>query len=136
MTIIKALLLSSTSYVGDSVFIGVYADTGGKPIAGIDVILNLSSRLDYIKYTPLKPLVNVYHVPQSHTVTFTQILPPIIPNFAVKDLIAVIECRAVSAGRADITFDFTLGKTTDTNFAADGKDILEKVENRRLTIKT
>lgn len=136
MAKLSATLLASTAKVGNTVFIGVYLDTEGEEVTGVDVFLSVSSRLERINIHFMDLLgdpVEVFHF--SPTITFSDRIVLGQPNFKGKGLIAVIECAAMSKGYANIRFQYAAGGTTDSNVASvDGKDLLTAVTNRRLTI--
>jgi len=134
MPTLTATLLNSQALVNDKVFIGVMIDTV-QPIVGCDISLYISPRLKFLNYFPtsLIPVTPLY-LYENNRIKFSKLFSPPF-NQAVKGLIAVIECQALSVGRADIKFDFTLGSTIDCNISSpQATDILTAVENRRLTI--
>ncbi len=128
--------LNSQAKVGDRVFIGVVADSEGQAIDGVDVMLTFSSHLQPITYMPtqLLPVKNFVDKTNPFVLNFSQLCNPTEP-IAVKGLIAVIECKAVSAGSAPIKFKYTVGSTIDTNMASNGIDILTGVTNKTITVK-
>ncbi len=136
---IQVSYLHSQAKVGDRVFIGVTADSEGQLIDGMDVMMTFSSCLMPLSYIPsqLMPVHN-YNTGlplalSNGLFAFSQLCNGGQP-LAVKGLIAVIECKAISKGYANIQFKYTLGSTTDTNMASQGQDILTKVVNKRITI--
>jgi hypothetical protein len=134
MTSISLIYLSSTAKVGDRIFIGVLADSGGVLIDGMDIMLTTTTKLKPVAYirSQLMPVANYFQI-LPDGINFSQLCDGGTP-LAVKGLIAVIECHAIATGYASMKFKFTLGSTINTNMAAGGKDILEKVVNKRIAI--
>lgn len=132
---LSASLFSSSAKIGDPVFIGVSIDTGGQDITGLDVILYVSSHLEPLAYIPTQLIPVKIFNNLFNPIAFSQIVPP--PHvWRGKGLIAVIQCKAISAGTANITFTFKALSTVDSNIAGiGGVDLLTKVVNKRLTIR-
>lgn len=131
--------LYSQAKVGDKVFIGVIADSGGEAIDGVDVFIQIDKKLQVVSYIPtgllpVKPGTFVTKAgTTSTTVSFSQLANGGAPQ-AVKGLIAIIETKAITKGSAPLKFAFTLGNTKDTNMAALGADVLTKVVNKTVTV--
>lgn len=57
-------------------------------------------------------------------------------NFIGSGLLATVYFKnIIASGTADILFDFTIDKTSDTNVASNGQDILGSVDGLHLTVK-
>lgn len=127
--------LNSKAKLNDLVYLGVSVDTQGQEIVGADVILNVSSYLQILRYIPSSLLIPNYFDVLGSVLRFSQVTDIAGANFIGSGQIATIECRAIKKGTAAVNFKFTLGSTTDTNLASkDAKDLLTAVTNRKIKI--
>jgi len=152
--LIKAATLSlspsSGSYtVGDTFEVQIVLDTQGTETDGVDI--------HYLNYDP-----SLLEVQDANTEqTGIQISPgTLYSNTPVNSVdtvngridfsqttaggstyngsgvLATITFKVLSGGTANVTFDFTLGETTDTNVASSGEDVLTSVTNGSYTLNS
>src|SRR3989344_4315552 len=138
-----SLSSASGSYsTGDIFSVNILLNTGGAAIQGVDVA--------YINYNPalleaqdddsstagiqimagsLMPstLTNVADN-TAGKITFSQVTDS-GSSYTGSGTLATTRFKALSAGTANATFDFTAGSTIDTNIASAGEDILGSVTN-------
>src|SRR3989344_3159138 len=134
---------ASGSYnAGDIFSVNILLNTGGSAVQGVDVA--------YLNYNPA--LLEAQDDDSSTVgiqITAGSLMPSTLTNVAdntagkitfsqVTDsgasytgsgTLATIRFKALSAGTANATFDFTAGSTIDTNIASAGEDILGSVTN-------
>jgi hypothetical protein len=135
--------------VGDTISISVNLDTQGSSIDGVD--------LRYLNYNPA--LLQVQDANTSTTgvqITAGSLMPMTLANsvdtslgkitfsqvvaggnkYKGSDTLATISFKALAAGTANLTFNYTLNSTTDSNVASSGSDVLSAVVNGVYTINT
>lgn len=134
---------SSGSYnAGDIFSVNIFLNTGGSEIQGVDIM--------YLNYNPalleaqddddavagaqitagsLMPSTLTNTVDNATgKITFSQVTDSGV-NYTGNGVLAAIHFKALSAGTANVTFDFTTGSTIDTNVASAGNDILLSIGN-------
>ena len=138
-----SLSSASGSYsTGDIFFVNILLNTGGIAIQGVDVA--------YLNYNPaLLEVQDDDGAVSGVQITAGALMPSTLTNIAdntsgkitfsqVTDsgasytgsgTLATIRFKALSAGTANVNFDFTAGSTIDTNIASAGDDILGSVTN-------
>lgn len=137
---------SSGSFkVEDSFSVDVILDTGGNEVDGVDI--------HYLHYD--WSLLEVQEIKPGNLFANT-VVSSVLQNskgeglidfsqtseggkrFKGKGVLLTIKFKVLNQGTAKLTFDFEKGKTTDTNVASQGKDILESVSGAEfsLTSKT
>ena len=135
-----ALSSSATSFVvGDIFSVTITLDTKGSAVDGIDIIyLNYSPSLlevqdddsavagTQIGKGSLMSNTLLNSVDASGKISFSQVADASSSYVGVGTL-ATVRFKALAAGTASVTFDFTSGSTADTNVASDGVDILTAV---------
>jgi len=152
--LIKAATLSlspsSGSYtVGDTFEVQIVLDTQGTETDGVDI--------HYLNYDP-----SLLEVQDANTEqTGIQISPGTLysntpinsvdtvngridfsqttaggSTYNGSGVLATVTFKVLSGGTANVTFDFTLGETTDTNVASSGEDVLTSVTNGSYTLSS
>src|SRR3989344_7866909 len=130
----------SSVAVGDIFSVAITLDTKGNAVDGVDII--------YLNYNPAlleaqdddsavagtqigegslmsNTLLNSIDT-ASGKISFSQVADASSSYVGVGTL-ATVRFKALAAGTASVTFDFTSGSTADTNVASDGADILTAV---------
>lgn len=123
--------------VGEVFTVFVVADSNGQQIDGLDVLLKISPNLRVIEYiaNDLLPVHNFNtQLPASNAFNFSQLTNG-GQQLTVNGPIASLKLEALVSGSGTIDVDFTLGSTKDSNIARDGVDMLERVNNGKVTIK-
>ena len=141
---------SSGSYgVGSTFNVDIMLDTKGAAIDGVDIYrLHFNPAiLQVVDANPTVAGVQIYPgtiLPTNvvntvdntaGTVTFSQITSG-GTKYTGKGELASINFKAMAAGTAKVTFDFTKGKTNDTNVAGNSTDTLTAVTNGSYIIST
>lgn len=114
--------------------VGIIVDSAGKSVDGVDVILNFDPRMVQVIGSAIAPTGMFEKVVQnsvdnkSGQVKFSALTFSPKPETGI---LATFQIKPLTAGVANFNFDFTLGKTTDSNIAehATARDILGKVGN-------
>lgn len=127
--------------VGDTVSVSIEV-TSPLPAAGVDVVArfdpNLLSAIDGdVRQGTIFPQYPLSKVEPSGLVRISGIAAPGAAGFSGKDIFATVNFKALKAGKASITLDFTPDQTADSNIVGpqNGKDLLEQVKNLEITIK-
>ncbi|MCL4390193.1 MAG: hypothetical protein M1484_02085 [Patescibacteria group bacterium] len=132
--------LALSPAMGQPQSVGIVLNSAGKSVDGADVVINFDPKMVQVvgnsvastalfEQAPLNSVDNVAGKIKFSVLTFSpRPVTGIIGTFAIKP---------VSTGTANFTFDFTPGKTTDSNIAdhASAKDILGAVTNGSYTFK-
>lgn len=131
---------------GASFPVRIYLDTQGRAIDGVDVVLNfdkarlLAEDEDFsaagLQILPGSLLSNTTANEINNTsgkITFSQTTGG-NNTFNGSGVLATIYFKALAEGAAFANFDFTKGKTSDTNASFGGADILDSVTNGVYTI--
>ncbi|MDR3643037.1 MAG: cohesin domain-containing protein, partial [Candidatus Doudnabacteria bacterium] len=133
--------------VGDSVTVQIMLDTGGQAIDGVDIqALNYnpyflqiqdadnSTAGTQIQAGSLMPNTLANSVDTTNgKIVFSQVTAG-GTTYKGSGLLASITFKALVAGTAKLTLDFTPGSTVDCNVASQGSDILSSVTNAQYTI--
>jgi hypothetical protein len=138
---------SQSVKVGDTFTVSIKLDTQGQSIDGVDIrYLSFNPGLLQVEDTnaatagtqitaeslmALTVLNNVDN--QTGKISFSQVATG-GTKYKGSGILATIKFKAIAAGTAALTFDHAPGKTTDTNVAASGSDILSGVANGSFTI--
>lgn len=138
---------SQTLNVGDTLTVSILLDTGGSSIDGVDI-----QALNYNPYNlqlqdsdaatagtqiqagSLMPNTLANSVDTTNgKIVFSQVTNG-GSTYKGSGTLATVTFKALVAGNAKLTFDFTQGATTDSNVASAGVDILSAVTNGQYTI--
>lgn len=143
-----ALSPASGSHATNDIFsVSIMLDTHGAAAQGVDIIsLHYNPALlqvqdedattSGVQIAPGVLMANtVFNSadPIARTITFSQVTNSGV-SFTGSGSLATVRFKALAAGNAGVTFDFTLGNTADTNVAGNGSDILASVANATYTI--
>lgn len=131
---------SATVNVGDILNVQIVVDSQGQSIDGVDInalhydpsLLQIQDSGNQITPTALFDQVLLNTVDSS----LGNIIYSAIANNAITGIgaIANITFKALSAGTANLIFDFTPNSTTDSNLASDGTDLLSGATNGQYSI--
>jgi Cohesin domain len=128
---------AKTVKVGETFTLDVVLDTAGADVDGLDFILNQNPRLlEVVKVAPVDILGStVYNQTDAKTgrISASQVSGG-GSSYRGGGTIATITFLAKGSGTANITFDFTVGATNDSNVASLGVDILSSVTNGSVVI--
>jgi hypothetical protein len=126
---------------GNSFNVDIVLNSSGQSIDGVDAVLSYNpSMLEIqdanstaagiqISAGSLMPVVTYNSVNSaSGKILFSQVHNP-GTTFNGYGTLATITFKALSAGSATVSFDFTAGNTTDSNVAFNGSDVLASVSN-------
>ena len=136
-----------TSITGDTITVDILLDTSGTAIDGVDIssirfdpaILQVQdddSALAGIQITPgnLLPNTAINQVNNvAGTLSFSQLTAG-GTTYSGSGKLATIHFTAISAGTSNITIDFSLGSTSDSNIAGAGTDVLASVINSSIFV--
>ncbi len=126
---------------GDYVFsadqtypVGLIVDSAGKSVDGIDVIVNFDPKKVQVVGNVLSPTAMFERFPLNKVDNVRGQIQFSALTFSPKPatgIAATFRFKPLLRGTVNFSFDFILGKTTDSNIAEHGtaKDILGKVEN-------
>lgn len=143
-----ALSPASGSYATNDVFsVSVMLDTRGSAIQGADIISlhydpalleaqDEDAAVSGVQIAPGTLMQNtVFNSvnPATGTITFSQVTNS-GASFTGAGVLAIARFKALAAGNAAVTFDFTVGDTADTNVASNGSDVLASVANASYVI--
>ena len=138
---------SGTITIGQNISVDIMLDSQGAAIDGVDInslrynrtILEVqdadsSAEGIQITYGTLlsQTLANIVDAING-TIDFSQITTGGI-TYTGSGKLATIIFKGLSAGTSAVTFDFTLGSTSDSNVAAAGADVLTSVGNGSFTV--
>jgi len=121
----------------------ILVDAQEKILTGIDAIIKYDPEILAIdsapvpgKIFPVYPILRVKEAKGEISVTAT-VTDPNQPLFSGPGQLASFIVRPLKEGKATLAFDFTPGKSNDSNFAEKetGNDVLEKVVNAVYNIK-
>ncbi len=133
--------------VGDSFTVNVMLDTQGQPVDGVD--------LQAINYNPYNlQLQDADSATAGTQIQAGSLMPSTLANsvdttngkivfsqitnagstYTGSGILATLTFKALVAGNAPVTINFTAGATTDSNVASKGSDILTSVTNGQYTI--
>lgn len=128
---------------GEAVPVLVEVSTGGRSTEGVDLVLNFDPRLLEVssgaavkgEIYPEYPQIKVD--PQAGVIQISGISGLSGRQFAGRGNFATINFKAKASGAANLTVNFTPGKTDDSNIveALSGNDVLESVSDLTLTVK-
>lgn len=126
--------------IGDTVTVNINLDTQGQAIDGVDVhYLNYNPYFLQFQGTQVTPgtlmpttLVNSVDTTNGR-IDFSQVTSN-GSHYTGSGVLATMTFKALVAGTANLTLDFTQGKTTDCNVASNGNDILSSASNATYTI--
>lgn len=150
VTPVATLALSPVSgaHATNDIFsVNIMLDTHGAAAQGVDIISlrydsallqaqDEDSSVSGVQIAPGTLMANtVFNSVDSaaSTITFSQVTNSGV-SFTGSGVLATVRFKALAAGNASVTFDFTLGNTADTNVAGNGSDILASVTNATYTI--
>ena len=137
---------SKTVYVNDLLVVAVNASTGDNETTGFDTLLNYdSSMLQFVSanYGSMYPNGPIFGgsgtwLESTGNIAFSGGIQAGSTDYVTgSGTLATLTFRALKTGVTDITFDFTLDKTSDTNLAHRDPtvdDLLDAVTNGRYTI--
>jgi hypothetical protein len=132
---------------GQSINVDIMLDTQGADIDGVDIyslhyntsilqVVDANASVSGVQITPgsLIPLTLTNTV-NSNTgvIQFSQVTTG-GATFNGSGKLATITFKALAGGTSPVTFDFTLGNTSDTNVAGAGQDKLTSVGNGNYTV--
>lgn len=132
---------------GDYVFaanqtypVGIVIDSAGKSVDGVDVVVNFDPKKVQVVGETISPTTMFERFPLNKVdngrgqIQFSALTFNSKPEIGIA---ATFRFRPLAPGAVNFTFDFTLGKTTDSNIAEHGtaKDVLGKVENAAFNFK-
>ena len=131
---------SKTLNVGDTLTVQILLDTQGQPVDGVDIqALNynpyfLQLQGGQVQAGNLMPdtAINSANTTDGKLL-FSQITNP-GSTYTGSGVLATVTFKAVTAGTAKLTFDYTSGGTTQTVVASRGSNILTSVTNGTFTI--
>ncbi len=138
----------SQSVVSGATFsVSIVLNTGGQPVYGVDInrlrfnpsllqVVDSDTAVAGVQISPGSSMaLNVANSVDNTngTIQFSQVANP-GSTFTGVGTIATITFRAVSSGVANITMDFTLGSSLDSNVAGSGGDLLSSVGSGSYTI--
>lgn len=139
---------SSGSYTAGQIFtVDVNLDTAGQAIDGLDLyflrynssILEVQDSNSSISGIQIKAgalmaqtLTNTVD-PANGKITFSQVTSS-GTTYNGSGKLATISFKAIANGTSAVAFDFTLGKTSDTNVAGGGTDKLTSVSNASFSV--
>ena len=136
--------------VGDTFMVNILLDTQGTAVDGVDIrYLNYNPSLLQVQDvdankagTQIAPgtlmsstLANTVDTTQGR-VNLSQIISAGGTKYTGSGVLATITFRAIAAGTANVSFDYTASNTTDSNVAAAGTDTLTGVTNGSYTVRT
>jgi hypothetical protein len=129
---------AKTVNVGDTFTAQVLLDTQGQAVDGVDVhALNYNPyNLKMVQIQPGTLMANTVANSADTTngkILFSQITNP-GSTYTGNGVLATVTFKALVAGTTNVTFDFTLGGTTNSNVASQGNNILTSVVNGAFTI--
>lgn len=132
---ILELRSENTHLLGEKFNVYLYADTEGESIYGIDIrYMNYDfSKIRFINLTTTSYIPNIEFLNDSNGKILLSLNVPIGSFFNGNSIIATLIFNATSLGNSNITMDFMIGNTTDTNLASD-IDLLTEVHNLNLVI--
>jgi hypothetical protein len=152
MTSAASLTLTSQSNsykIGEMFSVGVYLNTEGVGISGVDLELTYPSSLLEVVDSDLSVAGtqiipgtlmtnNQINTASNGRVRYAQIIYAGIPDYTstAPELFATMQFRVLASGVAPITILHTLGNTRDSNVANTGKDILTSTTNLSLNLLT
>lgn len=131
---------SQSVNVGDTFTVSINLDTQGASVDGVDLrYLNYNPSLLQVQGTKITPgslmpmtLANTVDA-NNGRITFSQV--SLGGNkYSGSGTLATVTFKALSSGTANLSFDYTQGKTTDSNVAANGADVLSAVVNGSFTV--
>lgn len=131
---------TQTLNVGDNFNVDINLDTQGQTVDGVDVnALRFNPALLQIQGSQITPgaLMSDTLVNSINNITgviiFSQV-PTGGTTYTGSGKLATVVFKALAAGTANVTFDYTSGLTTDSNVASNGSDILTSVISGNYTI--
>ena len=129
---------SQSVNAGDTFAVTVNLDTQNASVDGVDLrYLNYNSNLLQAQsVTPgnLMPMTLANSVDNNlGRITFSQVSAG-GSKYKGSGVLATITFKALAAGSANLSFNYTNGNTTDSNVAAAGADVLSAVVNGSYTI--
>ncbi len=124
--------------LGDKFTVDVLLDTQGTAIDGLDIrYLNFNPALlqmDSSVPGDLMPITNINNIDNTAgTLIFSQVVSG-GTHYTGAGKLLTATFTAIAEGTAQITFNFTAGSTTDSNVAAEAKDILTLASGATITI--
>jgi len=137
---------SKTVYVNDLLVVAVNASTGDNETTGFDTLLNYDSTiLQFVSanYGAMYSNGPIFGgsgtwLESTGKIAFSGGIQPGSTDYVTgSGTLATLTFRALKVGVTDVTFDFTLDKTSDTNVAHRDPavdDLLDTVANGRYTI--
>ncbi|OHA91092.1 MAG: hypothetical protein A2665_01340 [Candidatus Zambryskibacteria bacterium RIFCSPHIGHO2_01_FULL_46_30] len=131
---------TASANVNNTFTVNITLNTGGQSAYGVDInrlrfnpsilqIVDTDAGTAGVQIAPgsLMPVTVINTVDNTGgSVQFSQLANP-GSTFSGSGTLATVTFRAVSSGTANVTFDFTLGNSTDTNVAGLGGDLLASV---------
>ncbi len=113
---------------------GVVIDSGGKSIDGIDVVVDFDPKKVQVVGSEVSPSAMFERFPLNSVDNVKGQIRFSALTFSPKPeagIAATFRFKPLSPGTVSFNFEFSLGKTTDSNMAEHGsaQDILGKVEN-------
>jgi len=131
--------VSQTIAIGQAFAVDVILDSTGQPVDGVDLYrLRYNAPLLQVQSVvpgSLMPLTLANDSTVPGEIVFSQVVAA-GTNFTGQGVLATINFFTLATGTADVTFDFTLGSTVDTNVAGLEIDLLTQVTNGSYDIVT
>lgn len=128
--------------IGDSIKIKILVDSKEKTLTGIDSVIKYDPAVIEVigdlkpgTLFPIYPILKVKKDKGEIDITGTITDPSQLPFKGIGEL-AEITVKPLKIGKINLNFDFTPGKTNDSNFAEKetGNDVLEEVVSAQFTI--
>ncbi len=139
---------SNSVALGSTFTVNVILDTAGQAVAGVDIyslhftpavlqVVDADASTPGVQISPGSLMANnQYNLVDNANgvIQFSQTASTNGTNFTGSGILASITFSAVGTGTSNLSFDFTLGSTTDTNVAVLYSDALTGVTNGSFTV--
>jgi hypothetical protein len=136
---------SSMASIGQTVTLDVMLDTKGLAVDGLDIfslnydpalveVVDADSTKAGVQITGSPVMQVVSNKAEKGKITYSMVVPG-GQTYTGQSKVASIQFKALKAGSANLSFDFTPGATSDTNVASSKDDVLQVAGSALIVVK-